>query len=375
MSTDEAHGALGAAARRFTERFLSGEPARGEAGLRALAAAVDRFALDGAAEHEDAFLEGAGALFGVIVIEHFRGRARHVERGGVHRLALGAAGFVDPFAVIARLLDGDEAARGVLASELAVIEAELAGTGPVARVGLALQAALAEERPELEVVDRFDQTVVLSDDTEIDMGQVLSATRDLPLGPTPPAVTQAVKKLVSMLPGGSATRVGPELLSLLVPRLVGPSFPSESGVHAMPLAGELRLALTTRHVGRARFVLERELPALGLPHDELLRRALDNLARASRGARVIEDGPLTMLRSGDGLDSARLVLPGLHETFTSRLGEAFLAAVPHRDVLWLARREHEAALRVRAEADFARAPHRISARLYRVERERLSPHE
>lgn len=360
----DALGAFGPAARRFVERFAAG-PARGVDGLRALATAIDRFAEEGAPEDEDAFLEGAGALLGAIVIEHFAGRARHVERSGQHRLALGAAGFVDPFAIVARVLNGETPAQRVLAAEMTLVEAELAGTGPLARLALALEAELAASRPELRVVDRFDRRLVLSDETEIDLAQALAATDELPLGATPPAVTQAAKKLVSMLPGAAAPLDREALLSRLVPRLIGPSFPA-SGVHAVPLRGELRLALTTRHEGRARFVLERDLPSLGVAHDELVRRALDNLALASKGARVIEDGPLVSVRSGDGLDSARLLLPGLFETFAPRLGEPFLAAVPHRDVLLLAGRGDAAALRARAEDDFARAPHRISARLFAV---------
>ena len=171
-----------------------------------------------------------------------------------------------------------------------------------------------------------------------------------------------------LLDDQTAAELAPEgRLERLVPRLIGPSFPEGNGVHAVPLAGELRLALTERHEGRARFLLARDVDAIGLPYDELVRCALDNLARASLGTRVLEDGALLLVRSGDGLDSSRLLLPGLVATFTPRLGEGFLAGVPHRDALWLARPGDAPALRARIEDDFARAPHRISARPVRGE--------
>jgi hypothetical protein len=362
-------GAFGPAAGRFAERFLGGALPRGVEGLSGLAAAIDRFAEDGAPEHEDAFLEGAGAALGVIVIEHFAGRARHVERRGLHRLALGRAGFADPFAIVARLLAGETRARPALVREVLALEAEIAGTGPIARVALAFEAELAPARPELRVVDRFERALFLSDETEIDLSQAIAASEDHEAGS--PALQRTARKLVSMLPGGVPVLAPEGRLERLVPRLIGPSFPEGNGVHAVPLAGELRLALTERHEGRARFLLARDIDALGLPHDALVLRALDNLARASLGTRVLEDGALLLLRSGDGLDSSRLLLPGLVATFAPRLGEGFLAGVPHRDALWLARSGDAPALRARIEDDFARAPHRISARPVRVEATQL----
>jgi hypothetical protein len=364
-----AFGAFGPAAGRFAERFLGGGSLRGVEGLSGLAAAIDRFAEHGAPEDEDAFLEGAGAALGVIVIEHFAGRARHVERRGLHRLALGRAGFADPFAIVARLLAGEARARPALVREVLALEAEIAGEGPVSRVALAFEAELATVRPELRVVDRFEHTLVLSDETEIDLSQAIAASGQHEAGS--PALRRTAGKLASMLPGSSPALAPEERLARLVPRLLGPSFPGGNGVHAVPLAGELRLGFTERHEGRARFLLERDVEGLALAHDELVRRALDNLARASLGVRVVEEGPLLLVRSGDGLDSARLLLPGLVETFAPRLGEGFLAGVPHRDALWLARGGDAPSLRARTEDDFARAPHRISARLVRVEAAQL----
>lgn len=379
-------GALRPVAQRFIARFHQGEcPPRGIEGLLALSAAIDRFAEEGEPSDDDAFLEGAGALLGAIVIAAHPGRARHVSaprasapRVGAphataeqkHRIELGGRGFFDPFAAVAQALTGEIRARKVLAAELARVEAELRGEGPIARVSRAFDEALSSERPELSVVHRFDREVVLSDETRVDLTKAIEATE----GASGAAVALAAKKLVDMLPGGrGAVLPLEEALPRLFPRLLGPSFQSDTAVHAVPFRGALRVALIARFDDRARFVVTGDLARWAVDPDALLLRALDNLALASAKARVHVEAPLLSFRTGDGLDSARLLLPGLHETLAGELGARFLAAVPHRDVLWLASSEHVAALEARALDDHARAPHRISPELYAVTAEGVSP--
>lgn len=355
-------GAFVPAAKQFVARFSSGDVPAGLDGLRVLAVAIDRFAESGEPADDDAFLEGAGALLAAIVIERHRGRARHGEREGRHRLLLGSHGASDPFAAVARALNGDARARPTLVNELSLIEAEIEGTGPVARMARAFEEALATRRPELSVLERFDREVLLSDETRVDLGQAIDATSDGSLA----AVAQAADKLVAILPGGAASLGLADVEPALRPRLIGPSF-TGAEVHAVPFRGELRIALVILREGRARFVLPADLLRWDADPDRLLHRALDNLAASSASAKVKEEGPLLMLRSGDGCDSARLLLPGLCETMAPALGAPFLVGVPHRDVLWLAPEAERDTLAARVADEHARAPHRISDALYRVD--------
>lgn len=364
----EGAGAFRAPARRFCRRFLGDDIPRGVEGLIALCGGIDRFVAEGDPADDDAFLEGAGALLAVIVIAAHPGRARHAEGNGVHRLMLGEHGCCDPFATITRALEGEVRARRILTEALGRAEAEMAGLGPIARLSRAFEEALSAERPDLRVVRRFDRERVLSDETTVDLTKAIEATADVPASAElPPAVMQAARKLVDMLPGGGGAAISADdALAKVCPRLIAPDFASEAALHTVPFRGALQIALVLRMGERARFVLASDLPRWSLDPDALLLRALDNLALASRTAKVHREPPLLYLRSGDGLDSARLLLPGLHQTMSPELGETFLAAVPHRDVLLLARTEHADVLRARAEDDYARAPHRVSSALYAV---------
>lgn len=163
----------------------------------------------------------------------------------------------------------------------------------------------------------------------------------------------------------------------ILPRLVGPAFvralPVDDG-DAQPyvarLAGELGLALVLREPGRARFVRRRERATW--PSDAV-RVAIENLARTSRAAKLLhvqgEEGGYVTARSRDGLDAARLLLPGLHELLAPELGSPFVAAVPHRDALFACAADASTcvdALAERARMEHDRARYPISGALYLV---------
>jgi uncharacterized protein YtpQ (UPF0354 family) len=132
--------------------------------------------------------------------------------------------------------------------------------------------------------------------------------------------------------------------------------------------------------GRARYVREDELTRWQISVAEALALATDNLARASARTRVVRedtaDGPIFMLRSGDGRDSARLLLPELRAPLEAQVGSVAAVAVPHRDVLLACDARSEPLLRqlrARTEADAARAPHRVSAELFVLSADGLHP--
>ena len=130
QSVAQRAGPLWPVAQRFASRIALAGSASPHERLRALARALERFG-DAGGVSEDELIEGAGALLGVLLVEHCRGA--HQSREGKHRVQLGAHGFFDPFAAIERSLDSDDP-RATLARAVREAEAEERGEGPLARV-------------------------------------------------------------------------------------------------------------------------------------------------------------------------------------------------------------------------------------------------
>ncbi len=374
-------GPLGDAAARFLAAHPGAPPrpfAHGVEGLRAFCEAVEAWADEEPSALDEAFVEGAGALLACLLLEHV-GAGAHVAREGAHRVRLGLDGFFDPFAAIDAALEDDDP-RAVIVEAVRRAEAEAQGHAGVGRAMRLLRARLARERPEVRVRSAFGPAVWLTDGTELDLGRVLRATE----GEPDAAAELALAKLVSMLPGGAgAGATFADVRASLYPRITAPGFAESLAdrgrlAFAPRIGGALELTLVIDHGDRSRYVAEAELARWGLAFDDALSSAIENLAERSRGARFgrvdTEAGPLVFARTGDGLDAARLLLPTLHAVLAPELGDEFLAAVPHRDVL-LACADGPAlrdALTARARDDAQRAPHRISDRLFRVTTDRLT---
>src|SRR5688572_19207444 len=179
-------GALSQAAERFVDEHwgaLGGGYRGGQAGLVALCRRLERFAHepDVDEEGERRFIEGAGAVLGVLLIEHLSD-AYYASERGLHRVRLGRHGFFDPFAAIDRVLDAPDI-RLALMREVQRAEAEAAAQGPLARVAAALCGAIASERPDLEVQGQFDCQLRLTQresgqPIEVDLRRAVESTRD-----------------------------------------------------------------------------------------------------------------------------------------------------------------------------------------------------
>jgi hypothetical protein len=280
---------------------VEGDPPAGAAGLMALARRVERH-VDGVESEDDErlFIELAGAYLSLLLCDALP-HGRHVSRGGRHGIALGRAGFFDPFAAIERLLEADDV-RSCLLQQVSLAEREARGAA----------------------------------------GDAWSRARDR-----------------------------------VLPRLVGTGFLAEVGrrtgqqpLYARPLAGEVSVVLMLCEDRRRRYVDARELQDWGEDPDRVLQAALANLATRSGAARLLrvdaDQGTLIVARTGDGLDSSRLLLPGVHALLSAELGAPFVAAVPHRDALFACAAHDPASvalLRERAAHEATRATRAISADL------------
>jgi uncharacterized protein YtpQ (UPF0354 family) len=378
-------GALGAAAQRFLQSWLgtSADGFRGgAAGLRALSEHLEHWleleppdVLDD--EDERQFVEGAGALLGLMLIDHV-GDGAYVTRAGVHRVRLGRYGYFDPFAAIDRVLDAPDVRRE-LARQVAVAEAEASARGPISRLVHALVETLSCERPDLQLEDHFDLTLQLragDERVELDLQRAVESTSDQ----SPAAVQSVARKLLSMLPGAPETpSTFDDVRTRLVPRLARADALRElesrgpGQLFAAPLTAELVVSLLVEYDGRARYVRAPEVERWGLSPPDALTVSLDNLALRSTAARITtsetEHGPLLVARTGDGRDSARVLLSSLYGALSARLGERVYVSIPHRDTFF-ACGEASGPLRDelarRTAHDAARAPHRLSTRVFQL---------
>lgn len=364
------------------ERFLDGrELARGPDGVIALCDELEHWLErdqvgDQVGDHVDEeaerrFVEQAGAMLGMLLIDHL-GDAGHVARGGAHRVRLGKYGFFDPFAAVDRALDAADVRRA-LGRQLALAEAESQARGPLSRVVAAFVAALAEQRPELRLAEQFEHSLWLrglGDPFEVDLGRAVESTRDQ----GPEAVTAVVAKLLALLPG-AASRPSrfDDVRAQLVPRLARADG-LLAGLLALPFHGELVIALLVEEPQRARYVRESEAAAWDKSPHELLEQALVNLRARSTQARIArtetEHGALWVARTGDGRDSARVLLGSLHDELRARIGPRVLLGVPHRDTFYACSADSlplAEQLAARTQGDFERAPHRLAARPFLLE--------
>jgi uncharacterized protein YtpQ (UPF0354 family) len=382
---------LAPTAERFLHEWL-GDEARhfrgGAQGLVALCQHMERwvFREDVGEESERRFVEGAGALLGLLLIDHL-GDAQHAERGSVHRLRLGRHGFFDPFAAVDGALEAEDV-RAELSRQVAVAEAEAKTRGPVSRVVASLLGLVERERPELIFDEQFESSLWLrctssGERIEIDLRRAIESTRDQ----DEHAVREVARRLLAMLPGAAEPRAElDEVRGRIVPRLARTDTLRELATHAdnalfsAPLADELRIALLVEHDGRARYVQQRELARWSIAEATLLELARENLAarsaRARLGAIDTAHGPLLIARTGDGRDSARVLLKSLYGALSARLGERVFVGLPHRDTFFACGEGNPALfaeLARRTAVDAARAPHRLSERVFELTADGLHP--
>ncbi|MEM9190675.1 MAG: DUF1444 family protein [Myxococcota bacterium] len=371
-------GALRDRAGPFAEaarRFVGDEACpKGTQGIAYLRRRIDRFwdIEEPSEELEATFIEGAGSLLSLLLLERLEGH--HVRANETHRLRLGRYGMFDPLGTIEAILASDDP-HGELRRSLRRAEAEARDDGPVSRVFVALETALRETTFRIAAVE--GTKVRLSEGLEVDLSRAIRATEDQ----GPAAVAQAVHRLIAVLPGGEGLVSDfASVRDRILPRLVSKTFAqdlearlSTTALALRPLGTDVQVAFVEHETSRARYIKASELTHWALDEDALFAHAVTRLSRIERPLRYdIEDG-IFMARTGDGLDSSRLLLPSLREVLQDALGGSALVAVPHRDTLLAAREAHADALSKFAEDAAARAPHRISTELFRVDDEGLRP--
>jgi uncharacterized protein YtpQ (UPF0354 family) len=371
---EDVGGRLVPAARTFIDSESPPLPGTGAPGIRWLASKVEDFVdRDTDGGDDDRFVEGAGALLGLLLIEHLGGQTR--ERDGCHRVLLGRFGWFDPFGTIQEVLDAEDP-RGCLSEYLSLAESEAAENGPVSRVVRVFANTLGRERPDLEIESQFELTVDLSNGASVDLARLERVARDQ----NDDAATEAARRIISMLPGANTRQATPwhEAATRLLPRLVSEQFvaslPTEQALYVDPVGHDVHLTLQLRYGTRARYVRCDELDSWAPEWAAARQQAIENLAAKSRSLRLQRvTEAILRIRQGDGLDGARLLLPDLAARLARLAPGNWVAAAPHRDVLLLARNEAVDELCKRAEDAAQRAPHPVSAAIFEIMPQGLRP--
>jgi uncharacterized protein YtpQ (UPF0354 family) len=107
------------------------------------------------------------------------------------------------------------------------------------------------------------------------------------------------------------------------PEIVFSDFPSR-----------IRVGYVTREEGAYSYLLKEQFSLSGLTPEALHSCALDNLCKLPSGQITfanVAGGTEGFISSEDNFVAARLLLPAVRTEFASRLGDDFLASLPHRD--------------------------------------------
>ena len=128
------------------------------------------------------------------------------------------------------------------------------------------------------------------------------------------------------------------------PEIVFADFPSR-----------IRIGYIVREEGAYSYLLKEQFSASGLTIEALHSCALGNLRKLPSGRITfanVAGGAEGVISSEDNFAAARLLLPAVRAEFASRLGEEFLAVLPHRDecFCWSQAQESGRQLRHAAEA-------------------------
>jgi hypothetical protein len=367
QALEEVGGRLVPAARAFIDARRSPTPGRGTAGVRWLADQLEDH-LDRRTDpgDDDRFVEGSGAFLGLLLIEHWGGRA--MQREGCHRVQLGHFGWFDPFVAIEEALNVEDP-RACLSQYLSVAEREASDDGPISRVARAFAEVLQRERPDLQIASQFELTLELSNGASVDLSRLERVARDQ----HEDATAEAARRIISMLPGTDKREevLWGEAAPRLLPRLVSEHFlvslPVEQALYADAIGADVHLALQLRYGTRARYVRHAEVESWGIDRKAARQQAIENLDARSRSLRLEQlDEGILCIRQGDGLDGARLLLSDLSARLARFEQGEWIATAPHRDVLMVGTGQAIDALAKRAEDAARRAPHPVSAALFLI---------
>lgn len=171
--------------------------------------------------------------------------------------------------------------------------------------------------------------------------------------------------------------------SSLRPQLCPVDFLKKLPLAHRPLGGGLIIGVVIDGEKSYRYATSQDLQAWDVGFDDLLIYATANLNEASAGNTPMHfvPGPdrLVAVKTQDGFDAARIVVPEFRSFIGSKLGSPFLFAVPNRDFLICWSHDNSdnflTMTRERVRSDFQSMPYPLSPEVFEGSRDSIRPWE
>lgn len=149
---------------------------------------------------------------------------------------------------------------------------------------------------------------------------------------------------------------------------------------AMPISEGLEVGFVVASPGNGRWMTRSDRQSLGLSDAALLDGSLARLRRTTDGAVILREGSegreVYLVREGDELDAARLLLSDLWQRVARHCGRPLVLCAPTRDRIYAAPIDQPASIDrmvQHAIEDWDTRPHGLTPTLWTYEKGRLEP--
>lgn len=152
----------------------------------------------------------------------------------------------------------------------------------------------------------------------------------------------------------------------------------ENARYCVSITPDIDIGFAVGGPASGRWVTEGDRLRRGLTSADLLDRGLARLRQSTDGATILQEGSpgteIFMLRQGDDLDAARLLLADMWERVADYCGQPLVLCTPTRDRIYAAPLHQPASIDRMVEhvaADWVSRPHAVSPRIWIHEEGRL----
>src|SRR5262245_217817 len=163
-------------------------------------------------------------------------------------------------------------------------------------------------------------------------------------------------------------------------QLMPAEFASRAPLVSFPFLDDVLVGVVVDSPTGYVYVRDEDVKSWGQSPIDLYEIAVRNLNEASTGIAISFIPPpnaLIGVEAKDGYDAARILVPGIRQLASEKLGEPFFAAIPNRDflIMWSAGNPanfHKFA-REKIAKDFSEQSHPLTPTVLKVTRESISP--
>jgi Protein of unknown function (DUF1444) len=247
-----------------------------------------------------------------------------------------------------------------------------------------VMSVLSQRFPQRQFTSTDDPHVILSDDAQLGLLNLYMDYKREDL--SPPQLDDLIFEYFTRILGEIDSRSESEPLTWDAVRdrvrlqLMPSEFASRAPLVSFPFLNDVLVGVVVDSPTGYVYVRDEEVKSWGQSPIDLYEVAVRNLNEASTGIAISFMPPpnaLIGVEAKDGYDAARILVPGIRELASEKLGEPFFAAIPNRDflIMWSANNPanfHKFA-RDKIAKDFSEQSHPLTPTVLTVTRESISP--